>query len=169
MKELNKRFITGIIIVGVAMGFLFCKTDYIISFESEEFNTLNGNVFKKLETTNDIYRTRIMTTVWLELIFKRFSKNTTFEKITITNIILEDDKGNEIEHFQEVSLEANGIMHEENGSFYQLYSFRIEDEALRIKIKKYKTKYILLKYEINGEKYSEKLKRVVEKYPILRT
>ena len=32
MKELNKRFITGIIIVGVAMGFLFCKTDYIISF-----------------------------------------------------------------------------------------------------------------------------------------
>lgn len=36
-------------------------------------------------------------------------------------------------------------------------------------LEKYKTKYIIFHYEIDGIQYSEKLKRTVVRYPILRT
>ena len=67
-------------------------------------------------------------------------------------------------------LKPNGINHVENGYNYQIYSYKMSDNELnRNVLRNLKTKFIIIIFEINGKKYSEKLNRVETRYVITQT
>jgi len=169
MKGINKIIIFFFVMIVFSMDLFSCKMVSLVSYESEEFEKFKNKPLSESELPNDIYFTRIMTTVWVDLIFRKFSKSGDFDEMEVKNISIEDDRGRVIEEFQDSVLKSNGVNNELNGCNYQLYSYRIDNEELRLRLEKYKTKYIMFYYEINGQKYSERLNRTVEKYPLLRT
>lgn len=112
------------------------------------------------------YYTRVTTTVWVDLIFMKFSKNDDFSDIDVRNISIKDDKGNDILLFPDMHLQASGIINTLDNINYEIYSFEIDNEENRTRLKNYKTKFIIFSFEVDGKQYTQKLKRVEEKYPV---
>lgn len=111
-----------------------------------------------------------MTTVCVDIIFRKFSVENKFENISVHNLIIKDDKKNIIFQKDNVILKSNGINHYEKEICFQLYSYELtENELNRLDLEKYKTKYVTLSYNIDGVSYSEILKRIEKKYILTRT
>lgn len=168
MKETNNLFIIlGIIIL---FSLSSCKTTSIVNYESEQYEQFKQNSDCLYTVFDEFYFSRIMTTVYTDLIIKRFSKNNVFPEIKIENIIIKDDSENIVFQKKEMHLKPNGINHVENGYNYQIYSYKMSDNELnRNVLRNLKTKFIIMMFEINGKTYSEKLNRVETRYVITQT
>ncbi|MGN0739706.1 MAG: hypothetical protein ACI4LX_06005 [Treponema sp.] len=169
MKEISR------IIIFLLMGFVIfslssCKTAFIVNFESESFEKFKTGSFLTDEYPETFYYTRVTTSVWVQLIFRKFSRNNNFSEILVQNILILDDKGTELYKKNQVSLSSNGILHSENNCNYEIYLYQIENtDFAPVILENNKTEYIILKFEIEGKKYSEKLKRVEKKHLVLPT
>lgn len=93
-----------------------------------------------------------------------------FSEIFLQNITIIDDKETELYKAENVLLSSNGVLHSENNCNYEIYSYQIENSDFTPNVlQTYKTEYIILNFEINGIKYSERLKRNEKKYLVTRT
>ena len=171
MKEISKRIIISIIAISVFMGFFSCKMDSLVTYESEAFEKFKNGSLNETSLPDELYYARIMTNFWLDLIISKYSKENDFHEISVKNISIVDDKNNLI--YQSDSLDFDSFEVKDtdivNAYHYKIYHYQINDEELRLKLKECKTKHLIFNFEIDGKKYSEKLKRFVETYPILRT
>ena len=169
MKE-SGRIIVFLLMVCVMFSLFSCKTASIVNFESEKFEQFKTNATLIDAYPNTFYYARVMTAVQVQLIFMKFSKENDFSETLFQNISMLDDKGIELYKKEQVSLSSNGILHSENGCNYEIYSYQIEKSEFAPNIlKNHITEYIILAFEIDGKKYSEKLKRVEKKYLVTRT
>ena len=112
MKETNKIKIF-VLIITIIFSLESCKIIPSVSFESEKYEQ-----FKKADKfseslPNEFYFTRIMTTVCVDIIFRKFSVENKFENISVHNLIIKDDKKNIIFQKDNVILKSNGINHYE--------------------------------------------------------
>ena len=170
MKEINKYFLKIIILIIFCTLVFSCKTDSLVNFESESFRAFKNGDLLLDELPEEFYFTRIMTTVCVDIIFRKFSVENKFENISVHNLIIKDDKKNIIFQKDNVILKSNGINHYEKEICFQLYSYELtENELNRLDLEKYKTKYVTLSYNIDGVSYSEKLKLIEKKYILTRT
>lgn len=169
MKEIS-RIIVFLLIGGIMFSIFSCKTASIVSFESENFEQFKADSILIDEYPDTFYYARVTTAVWVQLIFIKFSKKNDFSKSIFQNISIFDDKGSELYKKEQVSLSSNGILHSENGCNYEIYSYQIGKSEFNPNIlENYITEYIILAFEINGKKYSERLKRIEKKYLVTRT
>lgn len=147
-----------------------CKTASIVNFESEKFEQFKTKAVLIDAYPDTFYYARVMTAVQVQLIFMKFSKENDFSETLFQNISMLDDKGSELYKKEQVSLSSNGILHSENSCNYEIYSYQIEKSEFAPNILEHHiTEYIILAFEIDGKKYSEKLKRVEKKYLVTRT
>lgn len=169
MKEIN-RIIRSLLLGCIMFSIFSCKTASIVNFESESFEN-----FKKQSYSLDNYQTtfyfaRVTTAVWVNLIFFRFSKENNFSDIYIKNVSIYDDKNTKLFEKDIIKITSNGYVHNEKDVNYEIYSYKIENSELSPQwLSNYETEYIILYFEINGIKYSEKLKRVEKKYIVTQT
>ena len=169
MKEINKVK-TSIFIICIFLSFISCKTFPLVSFESEKYEQFKHSSKQLEDIPNEFYFSRIMTSVCVDIIFRKFSIENKFENISVHNLIIKDDKNNIIFQKDNVILKSNGINHYEKEICFQLYSYKItENELNRKELENYKTKYVILSFIIDGKEYSEKLKRVEKKHLLTRT
>ncbi len=158
------------LLVGCAMLSFSCTAASVVSFESENFERFKVNAILTDESPDTFYYARVTTAVRVALIFRKFSKENDFPETLFQNISIFDDKGTVLYKKERVSLSPNGIVHSENGRNYEIYSYEIEKSECNPNIlENHKTEYIILAFEIDGKKYSEKLKRVEKKYLVTRT
>lgn len=169
MKEINKT-IFKILIGGVLIMSLFaCKTASIVNFESEKYDEFKKSESSKLYP-DDFYFTRIMTAMWVDIVFTKFSKTNDFSDITVKNITIFDDKGTTLYKKESVSLAPYEGVNTENNCNYKIYSFIIDNAELNPDIiTNHKTKYITINYQIENDVYIEVLKRTEMKYIVTRT
>lgn len=169
MKEISKIII--LFLLGYVMFSIFsCKTASIVNFESESFEQFKSNSILIDEYPDTFYYTRITTAVWVQIIFRKFSKENDFSEIFLQNITIIDDKETELYKAENILLSSNGVLHSENNCNYEIYSYQIENSDFTPNVlQTYKTEYIILNFEINGIKYSERLKRNEKKYLVTRT
>ncbi|MDE6718979.1 MAG: hypothetical protein K2J68_03890 [Treponemataceae bacterium] len=168
MKEI--RIIVVLLMASVMFSLSSCKTASIVNFESEKFEQFKTNSISIDEYPDTFYYAHVMTAVQVQLIFMKFSKENDFSETLFQNISMLDDKGIELYKKEQVSLSSNGIPHSENGCNYEIYSYQIEKSEFAPNIlENHITEYIILAFEIDGKKYSEKLKRVEKKYLVTRT
>ena len=169
MKEINKLII---LIVMIMLNFFSCKTASTVSFESNLFEGYSDKEKFSDSFTDVKYCTRIGTAFWLELIFHRFSRIEDSPNLKIYNLYIFDDTGKEI--FSKESIEiipVSGELKQKSDKYFlELYCYKISEEKLsRLYLKNYKTKYLILKYKIDGVEYVEKLIRNETKSLVLRT
>jgi hypothetical protein len=170
MKEINKYFI--IILIGFCTMVLFsCRSGKLVNFESDSFEKFKNQEFEESEFSRVLYFSRITTAVWVDLVIVKYSKDKTNEEIIANNIMILDDKDNVLYQSNSVTFDSYSQADTDmlNNYYYKVYSYKVDDEDLRTKFRKHKTKYLIINFEIDGKGYSDKLKRVVERYPILRT
>lgn len=147
-----------------------CKVASIVSFESENFERFKADAILIDECSDSFYYARVTTAVQVTLIFRKFSKENDFPETLFQNISIFDDKGSELYKKEQVSLLPNGIVHSENGRNYEIYSYQIEKSECNPNIlENHKTEYIILSFETEGKRYSEKLTRVEKKYLVTRS
>lgn len=166
MKEISKCSIVKILFCFMLMTFISCEMSSIVSFENDDFDKMQKGEIKGSELPDVFYYTRVTATVWVDLIFMKFSKNDDFSDIDVRNISIKDDKGNDILLFPDMHLQASGIINTLDNINYEIYSFEIDNEENRTRLKNYETKFIIFTFEIDGKQYSQKLKRVEEKYTV---
>ena len=169
MKEISKLSI--ILLLGCLMFTTFsCKTASIINFESEAFEKFKSSSIRIEEYPDTFYYTRITTAVWVQLIFRKFSKENDFSELILQNISIVDDEGLELYKVDNVLIFSNDVLHSENSCNYQIYSYQIDNSVLSPEVfQKNQTEYIIINFEIDGIKYSEKLTRDEKKYLVTRT
>lgn len=169
MKETNKIKIF-VLIITIIFSLESCKIIPSVSFESEKYEQFKRADKFSESLPDEFYFTKIMTTVCVDIIFRKFSVENKFENISVHNLIIKDDKKNIIFQKDNVILKSNGINHYEKEICFQLYSYELtENELNRLDLEKYKTKYVTLSYNIDGVSYSERLKRIEKKYILTRT
>ena len=169
MKEISKIIL--LLLIGCVMFSIFsCKTTSIINFESEKFEKFKNGSLSLKQLPEEYYFARILTATCVDIVFFKFSKKNSFEDIFAKNVVVNDDNGNLIykrDYMQFNSYNSTDFI---NNCHYKTYFYEIPHEELdRITLKNYKTEYIILSFEINGVKSSEKLKRVEKKYIVART
>ena len=73
MKEISKLIL--LFLLGYVIFSIFsCKTASIVNFESESFEQFKSNSILIDEYPDTFYYTRVTTAVWVQLIFRKFSK-----------------------------------------------------------------------------------------------
>lgn len=170
MKEINKIFIKIVFFVVICMSFFSCKTDSFVTFESELFRAYRDGNVSLDEFSENFYFTRILTTICVDIVILRFSKYNEFRDIVLDNIEIEDDNGEKIFEAGKTSLKCHEGTENLNNCNYKVYYWEIpQNEFDRIVLKNYKTKYVILRFKIDGIEYTEKLKRIEKKYFITRT
>ena len=158
------------LLVCVMFSLFSCKTASLVNFESESYEQFKNETLYLEELPEEFYYARILTATCIEIVLRRFSLNNDFGEIKLENVKLVDDKGLDIYENEQISLTSNGIVHIENDCNYEIYAFQIETSVFfPQKLENYKTDYIILSFEIDGKKYSEKLNRVEKKYIVTRT
>lgn len=169
MREINK-ILNKIIIGCVIMSLLSCKTASLVNFENENFEKFKNNTLSLQILPEEFYFSRILTAIRVDFVFRRFSKTNNFNEIIMQNITIQDDSGNIIYRNELPYLQVYDEVETLNECGYKIYYCEIPQEEFdRNILKNYKTKFIILSFEINGKQYSEKLKRVEKKYLITRT
>lgn len=170
MRE-NNKIIQNLVLLGILWMSLFsCETASVVNFESENYeNFKNGDI--KLEMLpDDFYFTRILTATCVELVFLKFSKNNAFKEMTLKNIVITDDMGKTLYKNELLDVQSHDSTDILNDCAYKLYYYEIPTENFnRVTLKNHNTKYLMFSFEIDGKKYSEKLKRVEKKYLVLPT
>lgn len=169
MKEINKIF--KVIIIGIiSMGFFSCMMYKLVNYDSERFEEFKKGELKG-ELTDEFYCSRIITAVWLDLIIERYSRVNNFGEIVVSNICILDDKSEILYQLESAKFDSFITKNTDikNNYYYKVYSYKIEDENLRIRFRDLKTKYLIINFEIDGKQYSDKLKKEVSRYPLLRT
>ena len=169
MKEINKIII--LLSIGCIMfSICSCKTASIVTFESARFERFKNGVITSEILSEEFYFTRILTATCVDIVIFKFSKKNNFEDIFVKNIVIIDDTGNKLFEKEKVLLTSNGILHSEYDCNYEIYSYEIPSEEFdKITFQNYKSNCILLSFEIDGTKYTEKLKRNEKKYVVTRT
>lgn len=169
MKETSK--LVRCIFIGLCMFPVFsCSTASIVNFESIGFRELRNNDFKLESLPNVFFFARIMTATSVEIIFYNFSKDDIFEKFTIKNLSIKDSNGKIIYEKKQIEPETTNLLHNEKNCNYKIFSYVLKKEEVdRLFLKKYKTDYLIIHFEINGKIYSDKLLRVENKYLVTKT
>lgn len=165
MKGINK-----ILIIFYLLSLLSCKTASLITFESEKHADFNNNKITKVDDDPFFYN-RILTAVCVDIVFFKYSKTKDFNDICVKKFKIYDDNENLIYFKENVVLSSfNSTIDEINNFYSKIYYHEFaEEEISRSKFENYKTKYVILKYEIDGKEYSDKLIRKEEKHFVLPT
>lgn len=175
MKRINKKLSLIFISFLLCLVISSCKTDSWVNFESEEYNIFLTGDYNNKKFPDDFYYSRIMTVVNVDIIIRKFSSNKEIfdcQEIKVAQLELSDDRGNTIYFCKEKNLGAytSSESDTKNNLFYKIYSFKVPEEELsRNELIKSKSQYLMMTYEIDGVKYSEKLIRDEKKYFITRT
>ena len=147
-----------------------CKTASIVNFESENFANFKKESISLDVLPQEFYFTRILTATCVNIVIFKFSKNDNFKEFFVKNIIIEDDNGNIIYKKDLVELNSYDSTDIINDCHYKIYSYEIPHEEFdRIALKNYRTNFIIISFEVDGIKYSEKLKREEKKYIVTPT
>lgn len=107
--------------------------------------------YSKIPSVNDI-----------TIVFINLSKNNDFPEQIEVNFLITDDKQNTI--LEKTNLPLHGHAGVDavfrNGYYCKVYYYDVSESELTLdQLYGYKTKYLMLDYEINGIKYSERLIR----------
>ena len=78
------------------MSIFSCKTDSLVTFESELFRAYRDGNVSLDEFSEDFYFTRILTTICVDIVILKFSKYNEFKDIVLDNIEIIDDNGKKI-------------------------------------------------------------------------
>lgn len=169
MKGINK--ILRLFLFGFIMFSIFsCKTASIINFESENFENFKNDTISLESLPEDFYFSRILTATCVDIVIFKFSKQNNFKELFAKNIVIEDDDGNVIFKQDSMKFKSYDSINVIQDCHYKTYSYEIPYEEFdRVTLRNYKTNCIILSFEIDGTKYSEKLKRDEKKYLVTRT
>jgi len=169
MKEINK-IIVLLLIECVMFSILSCKTAAIVNFETSSFEQFKTGSLSLKQLPEEFYFARILTANCVDIVIFKFSEKNRFEDIVAKNIVVNDDNGNLIYKRDYLILNSYDSIDAINNCHYKTYFYEFPHEEFdRIALRNYKTKYIILNFEINGVKYSEKLIRNEKKYIVSRT
>ena len=147
-----------------------CKTASIVNFESENFENFKKDAIALETLPEEFYFTRILTASCVDIVVFKFSKENIFNEFLAKDIVIEDDDRNIIYKRDFMKFNSYDLTDVINDCHYKTYSYEIPREEFdRIALKNYKTSYVIISFEIDGIKYSEKLKREEKKYFVTRT
>lgn len=175
MKRINKKLSSLFITFLLSFVISSCKTDSLVNFESEEYNIFlagNNNIEK---FPDEFYYSRIITSVNVDIIIRKFSLNKKVfdcQELKVSQLEISDDSENIIYFCKEKNIRAylSSESDTTNNFYYKIYSIKIpEEEFSRNELIDSKSQYLIMTYEIDGVKYSEKLFRDEKKYFITRT
>lgn len=170
MKEINKYFLKIIILIIFCTLVFSCKTYSLVNFESESFRAFKDGDLLLDELPEEFYYTRILTAICVDIVFLRFSKFNDFNDVVLDKLTIKDDKGEVIFNANKIQLKSHNGIEILNNCNYKVYFWEIPQEQFdRNILRNYKTKYVILNFEIERKNYSKKLKRVEKKYILTRT
>jgi len=170
MKEISKIVMLFIVMGCLSIALFSCRMGSMVNFESESYERFKSGGENFPENLNEVYFARVMIVNSVELVLQKLSKEDEFDETLIADISIKDDKNSLIYKKDSISFRSVNVKNNSNEYYQNLYICEIDENDIEPDmLEKYKTKYIIFHYEIDGIQYSEKLKRTVERYPILRT
>lgn len=170
MKEISKVVMLFIVMGCLSITLFSCRMGSMVNFESESYERFKSGGENFPENLKEVYFARVMIVNSVELVLQKLSKEDEFDETLIADISIKDDKNSLIYKKDSISFRSVNVKNNSNEYYQNLYICEIDENDIEPdRLEKYKTKYIIFHYEIDGIQYSEKLKRTVERYPILRT
>ncbi|MEE3313469.1 MAG: hypothetical protein VZR56_04845 [Treponema sp.] len=170
MKEISKIVMLFIVMGCLSIALFSCRMGSMVNFESESYERFKSGGENFPENLKEGYFARVMIVNSVELVLQKLSKEDEFDETLIADISIKDDKNSLIYKKDSISFRSVNVKNTSNEYYQNLYICEIDENDIEPDmLEKYKTKYIIFHYEIDGIQYSEKLKRTVVRYPILRT
>ncbi len=170
MKEISKIVMLFIVMGCLSIALFSCRMGSMVNFESESYERFKSGGENFPENLKEMYFARVMIVNSVELVLQKLSKEDEFDETLIADISIKDDKNSLIYKKDSISFRSVDVKNNSNEYYQNLYICEIDENDIEPDmLEKYKTKYITLVFEIENIQYSEKLKRTVVRYPILRT
>ena len=170
MKEISKVVMLFIVMGCLPITLFSCRMGSMVNFESESYERFKSGGENFPENLKEVYFARVMIVNSVELVLQKLSKEDEFDETLIADISIKDDKNSLIYKKDSISFRSVDVKNNSNEYYQNLYICEIDENDIEPDmLEKYKTKYITLVFEIENIQYSEKLKRTVVRYPILRT